>query len=92
MDIFSPDAPAGSRILLQLEHLEAKTSIDYPAVIHSRYQAHLPEMLSPGWHHLTFEYFDTPDTNQTATVNSIVLLFAPDSFSSHTYYYDNLKG
>jgi len=90
MDVYSPDAPAGAVILLQLENSVRADSANYPMGRHSRYQAKLPAEASTKWCRLAFGYVDSPDVGEVL-VDTIVILFAPDTFQSHTYYFDNIS-
>lgn len=81
------DAPAGTEVLIQLEDGVVSRS-NYPAGRHSRYQAFTAE--GDGWQTLTFEMLDRPDANlDPSGVGSIVVLFAPNSYTGHAYYLDN---
>jgi beta-glucanase (GH16 family) len=85
MDVYAT-APAGTTVILQLEN-SARNGLDYPAGRHSRYEAELDG--GSGWQRLSFEFMNLPDPTET-TVDRIVVLFAPNTFSDDTYYFDKL--
>ena len=89
MDVRS-DAPVGTEIILQLENGALSASAPYPVGRHSRYHA---ETAEPGvWQRLQFEPLDRPDADLDASgVRSMVLLFAPNSHTGHTYLLDNFE-
>lgn len=87
MDVYT-SAPVGTSILLQLETADA-TSSNYPTGRHSRYTATVAE--TNNWQRLAFSLLDRPDGGASDTaVETMILLFAPNSFTGDTYYYDNL--
>lgn len=87
LDVYT-DAPPGTLVLLQLENSNRATSSNYPTGRHSRYQAFTS--VQNQWETLVFELLDRPDGNASSfSVNQLVFLFASDSFTGHTYYWDN---
>ncbi|MEP7267583.1 MAG: family 16 glycosylhydrolase [Saprospiraceae bacterium] len=89
MDI-NTNAPAGTQILLQLEDKNAATSGNYPLGRHSRYATVITK--SNEWTRLAFDFLDKPSNNVSDfTINQLVLLFAPNSNTANTYYFDNFE-
>ncbi len=87
IDIFT-DAPEGTEILLQLENSTDAEPGNYPTGRHSRYQAFTRG--SDAWERLEFEFLDEPDAGvKGIDVDQIVLLFAPNSNTDDTFYFDN---
>lgn len=80
-------APAGTEIILQLEN-GSLSSGPYPQGRHSRFRGLTGE---PGtWQEIVFEFLDRPHNGlDPSGVGSIVLLFAPNSYTGHTYHIDN---
>jgi len=90
LDVYSPTAPAGTVVLLQLEN-SARTGAGYPVGRHSRYNAILEQQGAPlGWQRLRFEFVDLPDPSEFVA-DRAVLLFAPGQFTSDVFFYDNLE-
>ncbi len=87
LDVFS-SAPIGTEIILQLETADA-TASNFPVGRHSRYTSVIKENNS--WHRLEFDLLDEPDPAALDTaVETMYLLFNSNTFTSDTYYYDNL--
>jgi beta-glucanase (GH16 family) len=87
MDVYTA-APVGTEILLQLETSTA-TSSNYPTGRHSRYVGRVE--VRNQWQRMTFELLDKPDGAASNTgVTKMILLFASNTFTGDTYYYDNL--
>lgn len=81
-------APIGTQILLQLE-TSAATPSNYPTGRHSRYVATITE--NSNWQRLEFTLLDRPDGGASDTdIGAIILLFASNSFTGDTYFFDNL--
>lgn len=81
-------APVGTEILLQLETATA-TSSNYPTGRHSRYVGKVSA--TNQWQRMVFELLDKPDGAASSTgVTKMILLFASNSFTGDTYYFDNL--
>ncbi|MEB8347201.1 family 16 glycosylhydrolase [Flavobacteriaceae bacterium KMM 6898] len=87
MDVHT-SAPVGTEIILQLETSVATPS-NYPSGRHSRYVATVEDTNT--WQRLAFSLLDRPDGTASSTdVGTMILLFASNSFTSDTYYFDNL--
>ncbi|MEX2961114.1 family 16 glycosylhydrolase [Microbulbifer sp. TYP-18] len=87
MDLFTSAAP-GTQILVQLEDSAVATAGNYPTGRHSKYAAYTGG--EGGWQRLKFELDDRIDGGTADNaVDSLVILFAPDSYSGDTYYWDN---
>lgn len=87
VDVYT-SAPIGTEILLQLESDQASPT-NYPTGRHSRYIATTTQQ--NGWERLIFTLLDQPDPGTPATsVNTMILLFASNTFTGDTYYFDNL--
>lgn len=87
IDIYT-NAPPNTLILLQLENSNTAAPANYPTGRHSRYQAFTT--VQNEWHRLVFTPLDQPDASTPSTsVNRLVFLFASNSFTTHTYYWDN---
>ncbi len=83
------DAPIGSTILVQLES-KARASVEYPTGRHSRYQVVTQQQNA--WHTLQIPFLDRPDQNQSPlSVDQIAILFAPNTFSSDIWYFDDFQ-
>jgi len=88
IDVYT-DAPAGTLILLQLEN-SGRAQGDYPAGRHSRFEAYTTKQNE--WEQLEFTLLDQPDPSTAdGSIDQIVLLFASDSRTDGTYYYDNFE-
>lgn len=87
IDIYT-DAPPNTLIVLQLENSNTAAANNYPTGRHSRYQAYTRKQNE--WHRLAFTPWDQPDlsTNDTS-VDRLILLFAFNSLTSYTFYWDN---
>ena len=89
LDIYST-APVGTPILLQLENDATAGATNYPTGRHSRYQGITTRQNT--WERIAFDYLDRPDRNVAhARVDNIVVLFAPNSHTNPTYYFDNFE-
>lgn len=87
MDVYT-SAPIGTEILLQLETSRSMPN-NFPTGRHSRYVATVTE--NDKWQRLIFELLDRPDQfSSNLDIQNMVLLFNSDSFTSDTYYFDNL--
>lgn len=88
IDIYTA-APIGTQLILQLENSVVATASNYPSGRHSRYIG--TTTVQNQWQRIAFEILDIPDaTTSNTNVDKIVLLFASNSFTGDTYYYDNL--
>lgn len=82
------NAPVGTEILVQLENNAVATPGNYPAGRHSKYVAFTTAQNR--WQRLRFDLQERIDgATGDASVTSVVLLLAPNSFTGHTYYLDN---
>lgn len=89
LDVFT-NAPPGTQILLQLENKNQATPNNYPSGRHSRYAVTTKKQNA--WERLIFEFLDRPDANASPqAINQLVLLFAPNTNTGHTYYFDNFS-
>lgn len=87
IDIYS-SAPVGTEVLLQLETSTA-TSSNYPTGRHSRYM--VKTTAQNQWQRLPFTLLDKPDAGAISTgIVRMILLFASNSFTGDTYYFDHL--
>ena len=87
MDVMT-SAPVGTEIIIQLETSDA-TATNYPTGRHSRYSAKVTK--NGEWERLIFDFVDRPDGTASHTaISDMVILFATNSFTGHTYYWDNL--
>jgi hypothetical protein len=78
-------------ILLQLENSNSALPANYPTGRHSRYQAFTT--IQNEWQRLVFTPLDQPDANTSSSaVNRLVFLFASNSFTNNTFYWDNFDG
>lgn len=86
MDVYTT-ASVGTEIILQLETPVA-TASNYPSGRHSRYVATVEQNSS--WQRLAFTLLDRPDPSAPNTdVSKLILLFASNTFTGDTYYFDN---
>lgn len=88
MKIYS-SAPVGTKVELQLGK---KGNDNYPAGIHSQYEA--VTTVQNAWEILTFTFSQIPQGSLIAPteVDQITLLFSPNSSRADTYYFDDLTG
>lgn len=83
------DAPLGTEVVIQLEN-RANTVKGWPNGVHSTYTAKTG--VSNSWTNLEFTLKDAPDIYQKAdSVDQIIILFNPNSYTNHTYYFDSFK-
>lgn len=88
VDLYT-SAPVGSELLLQLENSSMASPTNYPSGRHSRYTAHTT--VQNQWERLDFDYLDAPDGSTPDTsIDNIILLFAPNTYTGDIYYFDNL--
>jgi hypothetical protein len=89
VNVYSPSA--GTTIQITLEDKNVAGPTNYPAGRHSEYL--VTTTVAGQWETLTFSLSAQPDLAvSNATVNRLVLLFDPGSFSADTYYWDDLMG
>ncbi|MHA6249142.1 family 16 glycosylhydrolase [Pontibacter sp. CAU 1760] len=87
LDVYT-SAPVGTEITLQLETSTA-TSSNYPTGRHSRYTG--KTTVQNQWQRIPFTLLDRPDGAASNTgVTKMILLFASNTYTGDTYYYDNL--
>lgn len=87
VDLYT-SAPVGSTFLLQLEDSSTATASNYPTGRHSRYQ--VTTSVQNQWERLEVDFLDTPDPGTgDGNVDNVVVLFAPNTFTGDTYYFDN---
>lgn len=87
IDVYT-NAPLGTEILFQAENA-ARSQQNYPTGRHSRFQAFTTRQNE--WERLELAYLDRPDVGTASTsIDQYVLLFKPNTFTSHTYHFDNL--
>jgi len=83
------DAPAGTTVMVQLENRQ-NAQTGYPNGLYARFTATTGAPNT--WNKLNFTLLDTPDGSMDPSeVDQIVLFFNPNSYTSHTYYFDNFK-
>lgn len=83
------NAPIGTTLLLQLENKNLAQG-SYPAGRHSRFTATTTKQNE--WERLVFQFTDRPDANlSNSSINQMVMLFASNTFTGHTYYFDNFE-
>ncbi len=89
MDVLT-QAPVGTEIIIQLENSSAATATNYPTGRHSRYVGTISQ--NGSWERIAFDYLDQPDgATDPASVDQIIVLFASNSFTGDTYYWDNFN-
>jgi beta-glucanase (GH16 family) len=87
LDVYT-SAPVGTTVLLQLEDSSTATPSNYPAGRHSRYQ--VQTSVQNQWERLEIPYLDAPDpSTPDGAVDTLIFLFAPNSFTGDTYLFDN---
>lgn len=87
IDVYT-NAPLGTEVLFQAENA-ARSQQNYPTGRHSRFQAFTTKQNE--WERLELAYLDRPDGGTASTaIDQYVLLFKPNTFTNHTYHFDNL--
>lgn len=84
------NAPPGTLILLQLEDSKVANENNFPEGRYARFQS----LTGPSneWQRLVFNYKDILDENANPNdIDNIVLLFASDSYTDYTFYFDNFN-
>jgi hypothetical protein len=83
-------APAGTSVELLLGN--KKGSTDFPAGTHSQFQAQTT--VSGKWEELVFKFAQKPMGSMISEeeVNQLTLLFAPNSSTGDTWYFDDISG
>lgn len=88
IDLYT-SAPAGTVLLLQLEDSSSATPSNFPTGRHSRYQ--VETSVQNAWERVELRYLDRPDASVASNaVDTMLLLFEPNTSSGNTYYFDNL--
>jgi hypothetical protein len=88
MKVYS-SAPAGTMIEIQF----TKQGVDgYPKGVQSQYQAKTTKKNE--WEELIFTFVNAPEGSQVGVkdIDEIVVLFAPNSTSTDTFYFSDLNG
>jgi hypothetical protein len=88
MKVYS-SAPAGTLIEIQF----TKKGIDgYPKGVQSQYQAKTTKKNE--WEEITFTFVNAPEGSEVGVkdIDEIVILFAPNSSSTETFYFSDLTG
>lgn len=87
MDVY---ATSGSAIPMTVEFVNRSKNTGYPNGIYSQHTASISS--SNAWQSLTFNYVNTPDWSVGANeVDGINIYFNPNSNTTSTYYFDNLR-
>jgi beta-glucanase (GH16 family) len=89
MDLYTT-APVGTQVQLQLANAGAWGS--YPLGIHSYYTA--TTTVANQWQTLTFAFAGIADpagASYQSNLDRMVFLFNPNSYTNHTYYFDNIR-
>ncbi|MDH3652092.1 MAG: glycoside hydrolase family 16 protein, partial [Saprospiraceae bacterium] len=87
IDVYT-DAPVGTTILMQLENDTRSQPQNFPSGRHSRFEARTS--IQGAWERLHLTLLDQPDPNTPNTaIDQIVFLFASNTSSSNTFYFDN---
>lgn len=85
------DAPVGTTVLLQFENSNRSLPNNYPGGRHSRFQA--VTTTRNQWERIELPFLDQPDPSIAGTsIDRVTLLLNPNTYTSHTYYFDNLDG
>lgn len=89
MDVWSP--AAGTTVQITLENDVLAQPANFPTGRHSVYLA--TTSVAMGWETLTFTFDNQPDPAvANDNVNRIVILFAPNTNTDGTYFWDNFNG
>lgn len=89
MKIFSP--LVGVTVQITLENSNTATPSNYPTGRHSEYTATTSSSLT--WETIEFAFNNQPDnTVANTSVNRMVILFNPNSFTDDAYVFDDLMG
>jgi hypothetical protein len=88
IDVWSP--AAGTTVQITLENSTLAQPANFPEGRHSVYLA--TTTVAQQWETLTFSFDNQPDASvANDNVDRIVLLFAPNTNTGDTYYWDNLN-
>lgn len=89
IDVYT-SAPIGTVVSLNLENSATSLPANYPTGRNSNYVAITTKQNQ--WETLTFYFNSSPDAGTSnLAVNQMVLLFNSGSFTSDTYYFDNIR-
>ena len=89
IDVYT-SAPIGTVVSLNLENSATSLPANYPTGRNSNYVAITTKQNQ--WETLTFYYNSSPDAGTSnLAVNQMVLLFNSGSYTSDTYYFDNIR-
>jgi len=89
IDVFSP--AVGTTIQITLENSVSALPANFPTGRHSVYLT--TTTVANAWETLTFTFDNQPDASVPDTdVDRVVLLFAPNTNTGDTYYWDNFNG
>jgi len=79
-------------VMLQLEDSTITENADFPTGIHSRFILHV-EQTAPketSWQRYYFNFFDQLDVQSITTIDTIILLFQPNTNSGDIFHFGNL--
>ncbi|MEO8533799.1 MAG: family 16 glycosylhydrolase, partial [Flavobacterium sp.] len=89
IDVYT-SAPIGTVVSLNLENSATSLPANFPTGRNSNYVAITTKQNQ--WETLTFYYNSSPDEGTSnLAVNQMVLLFNSGSYTSDTYYFDNIR-
>jgi hypothetical protein len=89
VDVWSPNV--GTVVQITLESSILALPVNYPVGRHSVFLG--TTTVANAWETITFSFSERPDLTVSNTgVDRIVLLFAPNTNTSTTFYFDNLSG
>ena len=87
IDVYT-SAPIGTNILLQLENSNMAVPSNFPRGRHSRFE--VVTTVQNEWERLEFQLIDQPDPSvPDGSIDQFIFLFAPNTFTDATYYFDN---
>ncbi|MBS7254231.1 family 16 glycosylhydrolase [Flavobacterium branchiicola] len=89
IDVYT-SAPVGTVVSLNLENSATSLPANFPTGRNSNYVAITTKQNQ--WETLTFYYNSSPDAGTSnLAINQMVLLFNSGSYTSDTYYFDNIR-
>jgi len=89
IDVYT-SAPVGTVVSLNLENSATSLPANFPVGRNSNYVAITTKQNQ--WETLTFYYNSSPDEGTSnLAINQMVLLFNSGSYTSDTYYFDNIR-
>lgn len=87
MDVYT-NAPAGTLLFVQLENSSTATASNFPTGRHSRYVGFTSQQNQ--WERIEFDLDAVLDSSVPSNaVDRIIVLFNSNSFTGHTYHFDN---